>query len=663
MTPVKRAAVLKDLDGDYGQREGFACVAGKDRQNPDPKHFEQRFFQWPQQRSAAASYVRDLVQSGWCVWKPTSLCVGESRTHTAASNIVSFEVDQELSDKAWQLLRSVDAAMVSSGTDQHFHVKVTLDRDLAHGELAQLTRHLASACGITGHSDSGGKWKPNDLLRVVGTFNTKHDPPVEVALMHDGKGTTVEDLRAILTTYDAPARVIAGSADIEPEAIAWDAVPGSVRHQYDEIPLYIDARSGQHDASGGCWQFWMKCKRRHLSIGQAYYMSTQLDPDGYIADKYSPRSVEAQIRKVYGTEPPKSKSQSTPSGNEGGIKGTGGMTVNSDNNPDDPVFGNHNLGVLNLRELRTNPPPPPTFLEQGFIERGAVTKITAESGAGKSILLADLAWHWAVEGRSALTDYTIEGGALTVLYVDGELGQRWWLKYLAKFGVPLDAPRLIVKCFPDWPSLTTDAGAAMFWELFEHFQPNVVVFDTLSTFVEGDENSSETFAAFDRRVTLPLISREVTVLIADHAGKDVTRDARGSSAKRAKMDAEWMLTAAKANRDDLHLSIRKDRHAVLDQDLLLTRRDDPLRHEPSDPLTATVDFTGERKAGRPKKHRDGIITPMRQFLRDNPDATKSQAVRHVGGTASKAREAYMLLTGDTSGTPDDVLEALLEEDI
>jgi hypothetical protein len=173
----------------------------------------------------------------------------------------------------------------------------------------------------------------------------------------------------------------------------------------------------------------------------------------------------------------------------------------------------------------------------------------------------------------------------------------------------------------------------MFWELFEHYKPDVVVFDTLSTFIEGDENSSETFFAFDRRVTLPLIKREVTVLIADHAGKDVTRDARGSSAKRAKIHAEWLMTRSPSNRDELRRSIRKDRNGVLDQEFLLTRHDDPLRHEQADPLTATIDFTRERSVGAPRSTLKASLRRCGSSCVTTPTPASDRPRKSSGATA------------------------------
>lgn len=258
---IKRNTVLRDLDGDYGRREGFVCIAWKDRAGPDPKHFAQKFFEWPGERSDAVSFVKELVEAGYCVWKPTSVLATPARVESVPSNVLSFEVDQVLSDEAWLLLEQADATLVSSGTEGHVHVKVRVDEDLAHDELAHLTEHLARACEVRGQADSGGKWNPHDLLRVVGTYNTKHSEPVEVAIMRSGNTISVEALRSLLAPYDAPVRRYVGDETIEPEAIDWCAVPAAVRAKYREIAVH-------DDASAGFRFFLERCVTKGLSMGR-----------------------------------------------------------------------------------------------------------------------------------------------------------------------------------------------------------------------------------------------------------------------------------------------------------------------------------------------------------------------------------------------------------
>ena len=65
--------------------------------------------------------------------------------------------------------------------------------------------------------------------------------------------------------------------------------------------------------------------------------------------------------------------------------------------------------------------------------------------------------------------------------------------------------------------------------------------DTTSRFLDGDENSADTFLRFYNN-TLMLLKREnIASLRLDHPGKDTSRGTRGSSAKYGDIDYEWAI--------------------------------------------------------------------------------------------------------------------------
>lgn len=240
-----------------------------------------------------------------------------------------------------------------------------------------------------------------------------------------------------------------------------------------------------------------------------------------------------------------------------------------------------NLAVLDLRRLRSEPRPERVWLEDLMIAQGQVTKVTAASGVGKTLFLAYLAVRWSL-GRSGL-DIEDGGprqldGPLRVLYIDGEVGEDWWAEYLDKMDAPLDLSNLKVKCFPDWPPLTTTVGAGLFWDLVLHYRPDVVVLDTLSSFIDGDENDASTWIAFDNRITLPLKKAGITTVFADHTGKNTELGARGSSAKRSKIDVEWAMESNPAGSNGLLLRRLKARTGRLPEKVRLLRTDGPLAH-------------------------------------------------------------------------------------
>lgn len=305
-------------------------------------------------------------------------------------------------------------------------------------------------------------------------------------------------------------------------------------------------------------------------------------------------------------------------------------------------------GLLDLESLRAQPLAPREWLETGIFEMDAVNKLTSVSGAGKSILLAHCAVNWS-QGRAALDPGDDGRGRmlprpLRVLYIDGELGPRWWHRTLDKLAAPPTLPQFHVVTLtdsaPTWGALSTPIGAAEFVNFVADLDDelgglDVVIVDTLSAFVGGEENSNDTWADFDRLVTLPLKRAGLTLVYADHAGHGGER-ARGGSAKKAKLDVEWVLTVPDPERDSNRLALSSDPargkmrngHDGHPMRVVLDRVDGPLGHRR---VAVTVAPAADTRV------RDELV----QVFSDNPDGlTKTDAVRQVGGNVTRARAEF-----------------------
>ncbi|OFE08009.1 hypothetical protein A5N83_14880 [Rhodococcus sp. 1139] len=304
------------------------------------------------------------------------------------------------------------------------------------------------------------------------------------------------------------------------------------------------------------------------------------------------------------------------------------------------------LAVLDLRK-RNEPRNARVWLENLLVAVGQVTKITAASGVGKTLLLAYLALCWSL-GRSGLDVENGENGEhgepralarpLRVLYIDGEVGEDWWFEYLDKMDAPFELPNLLVKSFPDWPPLTTDAGARLFWGLVEHHSPDVVILDTLSSFIDGDENDSSTWIAFDNRITLPLKANGITALFADHTGKIAELGARGSSAKKSKIDVEWSVEASPKGSNGLLLRNLKARTGKLPDMVRLIRKDDPLTHARSGSESgSTSPLRSVSQSGEPVDPKVAEVVRVLDKLNIDPKSgrpTIAKRLRSEGVTAS-----------------------------
>lgn len=202
-------------------------------------------------------------------------------------------------------------------------------------------------------------------------------------------------------------------------------------------------------------------------------------------------------------------------------------------------------------------PKPVDWVVEGFMAAGHTVTIYSAGGAGKSLLAQDVAYGLAARG-------TVFGKSVTkrrVLYVDLENGRRTVLKRLKDMGAKQgdDLSALSYSSLDDWPPLDTEAGRAALLSRVAETRSEVVVLDTLSKTVEGDENSNDTWKNLHRAL-VPLRAAGVTVLQLDHTGKDSDRGQRGGSAKHDNADAVWHLSwedpmvrlAKKKDRDDIH---------------------------------------------------------------------------------------------------------------
>lgn len=285
------ATIEKDLDGDYQDFRGYACVAWKDRTQEG--HFEQAFFLWPKKKADAIALIERKVNEGCCVWKPTALMRKASRAEAQFSNVLSFEVDQALTTEAKELLiRKLDATFIKSGRPKHYHVKVYLkDADLAHDENAYYTKWLASAVGITGHADSGGKFQPNDLLRIVGTRNTKPEVEADVDYARTTKrGITFKRLKAILSDFPVPTEDTLALDAIEREEMPEDQVPPAVQSRLHESP--------SEDRSEQTYAFIQLCREEGLTPGQALGLAYAHEPT-YERNEGNARRIEQDVLRCW----------------------------------------------------------------------------------------------------------------------------------------------------------------------------------------------------------------------------------------------------------------------------------------------------------------------------------------------------------------------------
>jgi hypothetical protein len=252
---------------------------------------------------------------------------------------------------------------------------------------------------------------------------------------------------------------------------------------------------------------------------------------------------------------------------------------------------------------------------------------------GKSLFMLDLAVAVA-RGVSFLGH--LPDRARVVLYVDFENDPRGDVRTrLQAMGVgPDDLGNLRYLSFPQLAKLDTLMGGLELVAIAQAHGAEVVVIDTISRAVQGEENDNDTWLSFYRNTGVHLKAAGIACIRLDHTGKDEAKGMRGGSAKYGDVDAVWAMT--KLDDATLRLECTANRLPINEKRLLIDRQVHPvLRH--------TLNLQGVRAAIAAKvpgivavldAHQHPITTGVNatyDWLRENglydPNAMNREAVR------------------------------------
>jgi hypothetical protein len=177
------------------------------------------------------------------------------------------------------------------------------------------------------------------------------------------------------------------------------------------------------------------------------------------------------------------------------------------------------------------------------LARGRGHALYATHKTGKSLLMLYVAAQIATGDDPAV-----------VIYLDYEMTEADLFDRLDNmgYGAASDLSRLRYALLPVLPPLDTEQGADALTAIVDGVQGEypehhlVVIIDTISRAVCGEENSADTFRAFYNHTGIRLKQRGITWARLDHAGKDPMRSQRGSSSKGDDVDVVWKLTATES---------------------------------------------------------------------------------------------------------------------
>lgn len=176
-----------------------------------------------------------------------------------------------------------------------------------------------------------------------------------------------------------------------------------------------------------------------------------------------------------------------------------------------------------------------------LVPAGRGVALYAPAKEGKSLVIFALT-VLAATGQRSLDKVTRP--LVDVLYLDYEMTLDDLQERLEDlgYGPETDLSHLHYASLPSLPPLDTPEGAKAVMELVEATKAKVVIIDTFGRASAGEENDADTIRTFYRWTGLALKAAGVAFLRTDHAGKDIGKGQRGSSAKNDDVDVVWQLT-------------------------------------------------------------------------------------------------------------------------
>jgi len=222
---------------------------------------------------------------------------------------------------------------------------------------------------------------------------------------------------------------------------------------------------------------------------------------------------------------------------------------------------------------------PVTWQVRDICEPGQSIAIYSKAGQGKSFLSLEIATGLAT-GAELLGSG--RGEKLRVLYLDAENSPEDLKGRLQAYGYGAadDLSRLTYIPYPSLPPLDTEQGGKELWALCEQHRPHVVVFDTLTRYLAGRENDSDTYLAAYRHSFMRLKQADISQIRLDHMGKNAEQGQRGSSAKDADVDAVFRLSVEGRL---VKLTREKSRTGRGPERIEYIRDGSPVRHVPQEP--------------------------------------------------------------------------------
>jgi hypothetical protein len=182
------------------------------------------------------------------------------------------------------------------------------------------------------------------------------------------------------------------------------------------------------------------------------------------------------------------------------------------------------------------------FVIAPFLGRGRAHALYAEAKAGKSYVVLQAVAAASIPHHSSWAEVPDE--PVRVLYLDYEMTENDLRERLEIFGYgPADdySHFHYVKASMLGADLDTHDGGMELLAAAQDWRCQLVIIDTMSRAVSGEENDADTVRKFYHHSGRVLKANDIAWLRLDHAGKARERGQRGSSAKNDDVDVVWQL--------------------------------------------------------------------------------------------------------------------------
>jgi hypothetical protein len=179
------------------------------------------------------------------------------------------------------------------------------------------------------------------------------------------------------------------------------------------------------------------------------------------------------------------------------------------------------------------------WLVEKFWPVDAHLHIFASPKTGKSLLMLWIAANLAL-GKDPFTGEPIK--RYRVAYVDNEMTEMDLQERLIDMALPFEELEgwLLYFSYPTLPPMDTESGGLETLSMMKHYDSSVLILDTLSRVVRGEENSNDTYRNFYGFTGRLLKANSVSLARLDHAGHD-PKKSRGASAKADDVDLVYGL--------------------------------------------------------------------------------------------------------------------------